>query len=117
MNDNNAGALFDALVDVFAQRVADKINGDGLYTVDDLAARYSLSKSAIRQRINAGEFGEVVKLGSRCHRVTAAGVRRYEAAHMVQIASQPKAARAGTDDHAPPGCLDKTGPDPPGKTE
>ena len=88
--ENTADALFDAFVEVLAQRVADKLGGAGagaagkeLYTVEDLAERFSLSKSAVRQRVQAGEFGEVVQMGKRCYRVTAAGVRQYEREHMM----------------------------------
>ena len=52
-----------------------------LWTAEELAKRYNLSPASVRRRIQAGEFGEVVRAGGRTKLVTLEGVRAYEAAH------------------------------------
>ena len=47
----------------------------------ELAERYNLSPASVRRRIQAGEFGEVVRAGGRTKLVTLEGLRAYEAAH------------------------------------
>lgn len=83
--DERTDAIFDAFADMIADRVAGKLNlgaGQTLYSVEELAKRLGLSKSAVRQRIRAGEFGEVVHHSDNSYRVTAEGVWKYERDHM-----------------------------------
>ena len=111
---NTTDPLLDALIDSIAQRAFEKLvasaeNTDrnkDFYTVDDLAERFSLSKDAVRERVRAGEFGDVLRLGDRCYRVPAEGVQKYEREHMTaahtgrpQKARGPRrqASRAGRD--------------------
>lgn len=97
--DTAVSDVLDMLVEALAQRVAEKLGagnagaGKELYTVEELAARYGLSKSAVRQRVQAGEFGEVLHLGDRCYRVTAAGVEKYEREHTGLRSTERPAAR------------------------
>lgn len=73
----------DALADMIADKLLQKIEApisrsQELYTISQLAERYSLSPDSIRRRIKEGQFGEPVLMGKRGLRITAAGVRMYE---------------------------------------
>lgn len=73
----------DALADMIADKLLQKMEApisrsQELYTISQLAERYTLSPDSIRRRIKEGRFGEPVLMGKRGLRITAAGVRMYE---------------------------------------
>lgn len=78
--------ILNALADLLAPKVADLLRDTQpekeLYSVADLAKRYSVSRETISRRIRAGEFGETINMGERRKMVTAAGVRFYDEAHL-----------------------------------
>lgn len=74
-------AFATLLADKLSEQIATAVPQPSYYTPDDLAKRYGVTPDAIRKRIRAGEFGETINLGNRCHRVTQAGVDAFEAAH------------------------------------
>ena len=66
----------DALADMIADKLLQKMEApisrsQELYTISQLAERYSLSPDSIRRRIKDGQFGEPVLMGKRGLRVTA----------------------------------------------
>ena len=65
-----------------------------LWTAEELAERYKLSPASVRRRIQAGEFGPVIRAGGRIKLVTLEGLRAYEAAHTGPAYTPPEAARA-----------------------
>ena len=74
--------LATAVADELEARLPDMIGRTKeLWTAEELAERYSLSPASVRRRIQAGEFGEVIRAGGRTKLVTLEGVRAYEAAH------------------------------------
>lgn len=78
--------ILNALADLLAPKVAELLRDaqpeKELYSVADLAKRYSVSRETINRRIRAGEFGETINMGERRKMVTAAGVRLYDQAHL-----------------------------------
>ncbi len=82
MENQRIDGILDAFAELLAQRVAEKLGGvtggKEVYTYDELAERYGMSKASIRRLAAAGAFGELVNVGARSHRVTAAGVRQFE---------------------------------------
>ena len=74
--------LATAVADELEARLPDMIGRTKeLWTAEELAERYNLSPASVRRRIQAGEFGEVVRAGGRTKLVTLEGVQAYEAAH------------------------------------
>lgn len=65
-----------------------------LWTAEELAERYKLSPASVRRRIQAGEFGPVIRAGGRTKLVTLEGLRAYEAAHTGPAYTPPEAAPA-----------------------
>ena len=64
------------------------------WTAEELAERYKLSPASVRRRIQAGEFGPVIRAGGRTKLVTLEGLRAYEAAHTGPAYTPPEAAPA-----------------------
>ena len=90
------------VLEIMAERIAEKLadrllaaRPKELWTAEELAERYGMSKASIRRRIRAGEFGDVVMLGGRTRLVTLEGMRAFEAAHTGQAgaAAQETPAR------------------------
>lgn len=75
--------ILDRLLDTLADKVAERMQTQlkDLYTAKELAERYGVSPATIRNRMAAGEFGELVSIGTRTRLVTRAGVQAYEAAN------------------------------------
>lgn len=73
----------DTLLDALAERIAAHLQAPPkeLWSAKDLAERYSVGQSSIRQKMRAGEFGELVHIDSRTRLVTWAGVQMYERTH------------------------------------
>lgn len=78
--------ILNALADLLAPKVADLLRDaqpeKELYSVADLAKRYSVSRETINRRIRAGEFGETINMGERRKMITADAVRKYDQAHL-----------------------------------
>ena len=78
MERTPAGADFLKLL---ATAVADELEA----RLPDMIGRpkdlWTAEEASVRRRIQAGEFGEVVRAGGRTKLVTLEGVRAYEAAH------------------------------------
>ena len=87
--------LLDAFAELLAQRVADKLGGKEVYTCAELAERYCVSEDIIRRQAKAGAFGELISVGTRSYRITAAGVREFERKRSGMGAGQINAAPAG----------------------
>ena len=77
--DEILNKLLDSLADKVVQRLQSPHKD--LYTAKDLADRYGISPAAVRRRMAAGEFGELVEVGDRTRLVPWKGVQLYEAAH------------------------------------
>lgn len=86
----------DRLADLIAEKLSQRMEGAAgqpkLYTIDALAERYSTSPDTIRRRVNAGEFGEVVRTGKRGLLIPADGVRLYDATHTGTVAAPARRA-------------------------
>lgn len=89
--------MLDRFLDVLADKVAERMQTQlkDLYTAKELAERYSMSGATIRRKMAAGEFGELVSMGTRTRLVTRAGVQAYEAANTgVKPARNPAPKRS-----------------------
>lgn len=95
--DDTLNMLLDALADKLMERLQNPHKD--LYTARELAERYGVSAATIRNKMAAGEFGELVNMGERTRLVPWAGVKAYEAMHLEQPKRRPTAARRN---HRPP---------------
>ena len=85
--------LAAAVADELEARLPDIIGRPKeLWTAEELAERYKLSPASVRRRIQAGEFGPVIRAGGRTKLVTLEGLRAYEAAHTGPAYTPPGAA-------------------------
>lgn len=90
--------MVDKLLDILADKVANRLQipHKDLYSAKDLADRYGISPAAVRRRMAAGEFGELVEVGDRTRLVPWKGVQLYEAAHTgpsdcgIKVSPSPK---------------------------
>ena len=90
--------MAERIAEKIAEKLADRLPAarlKELWTTEELAERYGMSKASIRRRIRAGEFGDVVTVGGRTRLVTLDGMRAFESAHTGQAgpAAQETPAR------------------------
>lgn len=87
--------ILDLLLDALADKLMERLQNPhkDLYTARELAERYGVSAATIRNKMAAGEFGELVNMGKRTRLVPWAGVKAYEAMHLEQPKRQPTATR------------------------
>lgn len=72
--------MVDRLLDILADKLTERLSAGHkeLYTAKELAERYGVSCATIRNKMAAGEFGELVSVGERTRLVPWAGVQAYE---------------------------------------
>lgn len=75
--------MVDRLLDILADKLTERLSAGHkeLYTAKELAERYGVSCATIRNKMAAGEFGELVSVGERTRLVPWAGVQAYESTH------------------------------------
>ena len=59
--------MVDRLLDILADKLTERLSAGHkeLYTAKELAERYGVSCATIRNKMAAGEFGELVSVGER----------------------------------------------------
>lgn len=80
-------------IDAIASRVVElmarsEMQAKDLYSPEDLAERYGLSRATILQRMREGAFGQLVGSG-RKKMVTAEGLKQYESRERAAETAQP----------------------------
>lgn len=77
---NLVDEMVDRLLDILADKLTERLSAGHkeLYTAKELAERYGVSCATIRNKMAAGEFGELVSVGERTRLVPWAGVQAYE---------------------------------------
>lgn len=80
---NLVDEMVDRLLDILADKLTERLSAGHkeLYTAKELAERYGVSCATIRNKMAAGEFGELVSVGERTRLVPWAGVQAYESTH------------------------------------
>lgn len=94
MNQSVSPAVLDAIAEAFAQalasRLQDKLQSPkDAYTFDEIAERYNVSRATVRRWAANGEFGQLLNLSEKAHRITAEGLRQFEEARLGPIGRRP----------------------------
>ena len=87
--------MVDRLLDILADKLTERLSAGHkeLYTAKELAERYGVSCATIRNKMAAGEFGELVSVGERTRLVPWAGVQAYESTHTDFYPRPPRGGR------------------------
>lgn len=94
MDQSVSPTVLDAIAEAFAQalvsRMQDKLQAPkDAYTFDEVAERYNVSKATVRRWAASGEFGQLLNLSEKTHRITADGLRQFEEARLGPIGRWP----------------------------
>lgn len=91
--------MVDRLLDILADKLTERLSAGHkeLYTAKELAERYGVSCATIRNKMAAGEFGELVSVGERTRLVPWAAFHRLPSKRRkLFLRQQPLPAKSPT---------------------
>ena len=95
--------IIDALADVISARIVDKMQQaqKTAYTFKEVAERYSVSGDTVRRWAANGDFGPLLQLGPKKRRITAEGIRQFEASRTGPTRRDPAVPQRRRRTHRP----------------